>query len=232
MKEKILIVEPHSDDAMIGMGGYMIRFSDKYDFHFLLLTQSDAVLNHAGLIAKDTRGDEYRNYVEYFGGTLIRQVNTYSDNISLPLDCDGSLDRFDTATLVRIIECAIQDVQPTKLFCCWPSFHQDHAAAYRATIAATRPTVEYTPPEIFFYENPTYVHEAPSDMSVRPTFYVNLEKKVVAEKLKSIELLFPSQIRKTGNALSTNGIEAWARYRGIEARTEFAEAFFCLRQVV
>jgi LmbE family N-acetylglucosaminyl deacetylase len=231
MKEKVLIVEPHSDDAMIGMGGYMLRFHEIYDFHFLLLTQSDAVLNHAGLVAKFTRGDEYRNYVDYFDGTWIMNVDRCPGQ-TLPLDCDGSLNRFDSATLVRLIEGAIQDVRPTKLFCCWPSFHQDHSTAYRALIAATRPTVEYCPPEIFFYENPTYVHEAPSDQAVRPTYYVDLGAQILAAKLAAIEKLFPSQVRTTGNALSANGIEAWARYRGIEARTEFAEAFFCLRQII
>jgi LmbE family N-acetylglucosaminyl deacetylase len=231
MKPKILIIEPHSDDAMIGMGGYLLRFREQFDFHFLLLTRSDIVLNHTGLVKKETRADEYKDFVEFFSGHWITHLSADS-SVQLPLDCDGSLYAYNYSKLVRIIETVIDEVRPEKLFCCWPSFHQDHSTAYRATISATRPTAGYCPKEIFFYENPTYVHEAPSDFPVRPTYFVELDHSTLMSKLSAIQSLFPSQSRETGNVLSANGIEAWARYRGIEARTEYAEAFFCLRQII
>lgn len=231
MKEKILIIEPHSDDSMIGMGGYLLRFREQFDFHFLLLTQSDVVLNHAGLVKKQTRGEEYENFVEYFAGRWITEVAAVP-GVRLPMDCDGRLDTCDYPMLVRIIEHAIAEVRPAKLFCCWPSFHQDHSTAYRATISATRPTAGYCPKEIYFYENPTYVHEAPSDFPARPTYFVELDLPTLQLKLSIIQSLFPSQSRDSGNVLSSSGIEAWARYRGIEARTAYAEAFFCLRQTI
>ena len=74
-------------------------------------------------------------------------------------------------------------------------------------------------------ENPTYVHSFSEADRVIPDTYVDLSKNEVEEKINCFKKLFPSQVRDGNNCLSPEGIKNWSRYRGVEARCDFAEAF-------
>jgi hypothetical protein len=81
-------------------------------------------------------------------------------------------------------------------------------------------------------ENPTYVHSIGPATDFKPTTYSTLTDDQIDNKLDVFNRCFPSQIRDTGNCLSPEGIRAWARYRGIECRSKYAEAFQTYIRVV
>lgn len=222
MKKKILIIEPHSDDAIIGAGGYFLKFREELDFYFCLITASTLNLNH-GKVTKDTRIQEYKNYVNYFSGKFM--TNYDNNEKYLPLDEESKLDLFSKAKLINVIENIISQVNPDTLMVTGPSFHQDHQMVYESTIAATRPTRALSVKEILIMENPTYVH-TPYENFFKPNLYVELSNDMINKKCDIFEDLFPSQYRKTGNYLSKDGIKNHAAYRGIEARAKYAEAFY------
>ena len=58
-----------------------------------------------------------------------------------------------------------------------------------------------------------------------------MNEKEINNKLSIFKNNFPTQIRETGNCLSPEGIKSWARYRGIEARAEYAEAYVLYRLI-
>jgi len=222
VKKKILVIEPHSDDGIIGAGGYFLKFKEDFDFYFCLITASTLNLNH-GKVTKDTRIQEYEKYVEFFSGKFMR---SYKENKKyLPLDEESKLDLFGKARLINIIENIISEVNPDVLMVTGPSFHQDHQLVYESTIAATRPTRALSVKETLIMENPTYVH-SPYQNFFKPNLYVELDENLIDQKCKVFEDLFPSQYRKTGNYLSKDGIKNHAAYRGIEARAKYAEAFY------
>ena len=222
MKKKILVIEPHSDDGIIGAGGYFLKFKKDFDFYFCLITASTLNLNH-GKVTKDTRIQEYEKYVDFFSGKFMR---SYKENKEyLPLDEESKLDLFGKARLINIIENVISEVNPDVLMVTGPSFHQDHQLVYESTIAATRPTRALSVKETLIMENPTYVH-SPYQNFFKPNLYVELDENLIDQKCKVFEDLFPSQYRKTGNYLSKDGIKNHAAYRGIEARAKYAEAFY------
>ena len=78
-------------------------------------------------------------------------------------------------------------------------------------------------------ENPTYVHDGYG--LTKPNFYVGLDEEIVNEKAILFSKLFPSQHRENANYLSSNGMTRWARYRGLEAQLDFAEAFRIFKTV-
>ena len=114
--------------------------------------------------------------------------------------------------------------RPDILMIMGQSFHHDHTVVYESVIAATRPTSTFCPNEIYIMENPTYVHSFSSATRVVPDTYIKLTKSDVDDKLDCFKKIFPSQIREKDNCLSPEGIKNWARYRGVEARFEYAEA--------
>jgi LmbE family N-acetylglucosaminyl deacetylase len=150
----------------------------------------------------------------------------------LPFDADAKLDTVPKALLVSAFESAISIVQPDVLICQGPSFHHDHTITYEAVIAATRPTARFCPKEIFIMENPTYVHSLGPSTDFKPTLYCSLSEEEMEQKIELFRRCFPSQIRDGENYLSPEGITAWARYRGIECRSRYAEAFQTYLRVV
>ena len=225
LKRRLLIIEPHSDDGVISAGGFMEKFRERYDYHFLLVVASELPLHHNQMLTREQRLNEFARYVNHFQGVWHR--NTFEDN-SLPLDMDSRLDIYPRRQLVAHIENVISNVRPHVIMCTGPSFHHDHTAVYESVIAATRPTARHFPEEFFILENPTYVHSNPMT-KFAPDTYVSLSENELQKKLDCFTTCFPSQIRSGDNALSVDGIRSWARYRGIEARTTYAEAFqtFC-----
>lgn len=215
--KKLLVVEAHSDDSAISISGFLEKVKDDYEIHFLLLVCSDINLHHSGLVARQTRLDEYQKYVSHFNGK-------WHFNNRTPFDADSILDTIPKKEVISEIENVIALVKPDVMICQGPSFHQDHIVVYESAIAATRPTTLFCPREIYITENPTYVHSLGPHTDFKPDFYINLSRAEIERKLQFFKDCFPSQIRQKGNYLSENGIKAWAKYRGIEARCEYAEA--------
>jgi LmbE family N-acetylglucosaminyl deacetylase len=133
---------------------------------------------------------------------------------------------FSRSKLVGLIEERILAVKPDIIMIMGPSFHHDHTIVYEAVIAATRPTFKYVPKCIWVMENPTYVHKLKKSELDDPNVYVELTEEMVNEKEQAFNSIFVSQVRPDGNYLSNQGMRNWAKYRGIEARCEYAEAFY------
>lgn len=216
-KEKVLIIEAHSDDSAISIGGFLEKFRDKYEYHFLLVVSSDIHLHHYGFLSREQRMSEYQNYVNHFDGT-------WHKNDTLPFNADATLDTLPKKSVVGAIEKIIEIVKPEILICQGPSFHHDHTIVYESVIAATRPTARHLPKEIYVMENPTYVHSIGPQTDFHPDVYVELSEEVISKKLTNYRTYFPSQIRDNSNYLSEEGLRSWARYRGIESRCLFAES--------
>lgn len=222
IKKSLLMIEPHSDDGVISAGGFLEKYRSEYDYHFLLTVASDLPLHHNSFQTREQRLAEYGSYVNHFDGVWHRGKDPLTE---LPLDMDSRLDLFPRKDLVRLIEEVITEVKPDVLMCSGASFHHDHTAVFEAVIAATRPTARFFPDEIYILENPTYVHASNSASRFSPNTYVSLSIEDLNKKLDCFKNCFPSQIREDGNYLSAEGIKSWAKYRGLEARTEYAEAF-------
>jgi LmbE family N-acetylglucosaminyl deacetylase len=225
VKDKLLIIEVHSDDSAISIGGFLEKFKNKYEYHFALLVCSDIRLHHSGLLTKEERTKEYEQYVKYFNGVWHSTDQT-------PYDADALMDTIPKREIVASLEKIIGAVKPQIMICQGPSFHHDHSIVYEAAIAATRPTAMHCPGEIYITENPTYVHSLGPQTDFKPDFYVSLTEEEMQGKVDCFKKYFPSQIRESANYLSEDGIRSWARYRGIEARCKYAEAFRTFRRVV
>ncbi len=221
-KRRLLVIEPHSDDGAISAGGFLLKYREQFEMHFMLVVASDFPLRHSDVMTRDMRLFEFKTYCDLLGANWVQaEAGSYQ----LPLDKDSMLDIFPRRDLVALIENGIEDVRPDVLILTGPSFHHDHTAVYESTIAALRPTARYFPQEVYFSENPTYVHEGNPMVRFRPDTYCALTQDQVDSKLELFREAFPSQIREADNFLSPEGIRTWARYRGIEARAPYAEAF-------
>ena len=214
--KRVLIVEPHSDDSCIGIGGYLLKYQESCVFGFLLLSASDIDFAHCGMVTRATRLKEYSDYVSRFRNSQLIDAD--------PFNAEGRLDTVPRLEMVSKIDGALKSFEPDVVIAQGPSFHHDHVATYEAVIAATRPTRQLTFSELLVMENPTYVHSPYGGSLGVPNLYIQLEEDLVDAKNSLFRDCFPSQLRDDTNCLSPAGVKAWARYRGIEARCEYAEA--------
>ena len=221
MKKHCLIIEPHSDDGAISVGGFLEKYRETYEYSFLLAVASDLELKHSSFLTRKQRLDEFETYVSHFNGKWLKPE---FNDLSLPLDSDSLLDMFPRKNLVALIEMAIEQARPDVLMVTGPSFHHDHTAVYEATIASLRPTATFLPNEVYILENPTYVHSGNPINRFTPDTYISLNEVEIEKKIENFKKFFPSQVRKESNYLSPEGLKSWARYRGIESRTTYAEA--------
>lgn len=220
-KKRILIIEPHSDDSAIAAGGYLEHCSKNCELFFILVSASSMQLRHK-FVSKEERIEEYQRYVSSLGGLLLKP-KSQNNNLYLPSDMDSKLDQVARADLVNAIEESIFEIKPDELLVMGPSFHHDHTIVYESVKAATRPTFSYSPSSILIMENPTYIHSWNSNFT--PNSYFVMSEKILNLKLERFKNFFPSQLRSSGNYLSVEGLSKWAKYRGIEARSNYAEAF-------
>jgi LmbE family N-acetylglucosaminyl deacetylase len=223
-RKRLLIVEAHSDDSAISASGFLEKFRNDYEMHFVLIAASSMTLHHFGYLERSERLVEFENYVRHFGGQWHCE--------EIPFDAESRLDTIPKRDVVFAIESVIASVEPDVLIMQGPSFHHDHTIVYEATIAATRPTARHYPKEMYIMENPTYVHSVGPSTDFAPDLYVSLDEVQMNDKLELFARCFPSQVREGPNYLSADGIRAWARYRGIEARCLYAEAFRTYKRVI
>ena len=227
--KKLLIIEPHSDDSAIAAGGYLHScFMNNCELYFVLVSASSLELRHK-FVSREERIKEYESYVDSLKGTFVKP-SSKNEKITLPIDKESRLDTVPKADLVNAIEEAILDIRPDEILVMGPSFHHDHTIVYEAVKAATRPTFSFCPQTILVMENPTYIHKWEEISS--PNNYFLLSEKDLNIKFNRFKDCFPSQIRGEENYLSKKGITNWAKYRGMEARAEYAEAFYCLFRII
>ena len=216
---KALIIEPHSDDAMLGMGGFMERFRETYDFHSVLVTASTLKLNQVGEISREVRLAEYMSYCAYY------HINWLHEEFE-PMDAEGHLYENEMYELVGKIEQVVKYLQPDLIFAAAPSFHHDHRTIFNAMNAVIRPSGICPDVSLMTYENSV-------DRTYRsdPDVYVKLSADAIEEKVSAFAHLFPSQDR-LGSYVSQQYIRQLASYRGLEIAADYAEAFTNIRGVI
>ncbi len=213
-----VVVAPHPDDEVLGVGGTIARLSSEgVDLHVLIITRgcdeeltrrnrSDAQAAHEILGVKETRF------------------------LDFPA---AGLDRVPHADLNQAIRDVFGSLQPDVVFLPFPGdIHNDHKEVFESGLVVVRPNHKKFPKTVACYETLSETNwNAPfSEPYFRPNMYLSiegfLEKKIAAFKKFSL------QIQEWPNERSVEGIEALARHRGATVNLQAAEAFLLVRNVI
>lgn len=215
----ILIIAPHADDELFGVGGTALKFiAGGWDLKCVLVTCSDIVMKHRGLVRAETRLKEFES--------CCSKMSTK------PSSClhlkDSKLDSYPIANLISEIERELEEYCPDIIFIPEPSYHQDHQQVHKACIAALRPTKKDITKYVYEYEIPTSVWGSAGGFN--PNFYVEISE-YIDEKEYLLEECYPSQYSTNRGRLAAAGIVSQAKYRGVECNVKYAEAFKLLRGI-
>lgn len=223
----ILVIAPHADDEVLGMGGVITKYT--------------AAGENVVLAVMTGHGDDPHPIWPKDSWLMIRAEClaaakklgvTEVKFFELPAAC---LDTTPAWKINSIVSSLIVELQPTVVFVPFAfDLHKDHAAITYAVNVATRP---YLPSvksvvRVLAYETLSETHLASPYLypAFQPNVYIDISA-TLAVKLDAMSE-YKSQVQPAGMPRSLATIEALARVRGAHIGTSAAEAFVLLGEYV
>ncbi len=218
---KVLVIAPHPDDEIIGVGGTIAkRVAHGDDVYVCIVTKGKPPLfdeNGVEQVRKECReadallGVKETIFLD-FPAVMLETVPRYIFN--------------------RKVSEVVQQIQPDEVFIPHRGDMQiDHQMVVDAAMVAVRPRGPYYPKRVYAYETlsetgwniPNTVNE------FIPTVYENITD-TLAMKISAMSV-YESQLAPFPAARSIGAIEALAKYRGSTVNLFVAEAFYLIREV-
>ena len=218
---KVLVIAPHPDDEILGVGGTMAKRSAKGDeVYVCVVTKGCPPLFNESFIeqgrAECREADRLAGAKETlfldFPAVMLETVPRYEFN--------GKIGE------------VISKIRPDEVYIPHRGDMQlDHQMVVDAAMVALRPKYAHTVCRIYAYETlsetgwniPNTVNE------FIPNVYEDISN-FLDTKIKAMEI-FKSQLAEYPNARSVGAIEALARYRGSTVSVNAAEAFSLVREI-
>jgi LmbE family N-acetylglucosaminyl deacetylase len=220
--KKILVVAPHPDDEMIGVGGTILKNIDEgNEVCVVIVTKGMLPLFNSDIIEK-TRDEARRCH------NTIGVKNTYF------LDFPSTM--LDTVPKYKIngaIFDIVKEIEPDEVYIPYGGdMHFDHGIVAEAAMVALRPKYSFAPEKVYVYETLSetgwsYPHE---NSGFAPNVFVDISKQIDL-KLEALSM-YETQFEEFPAARSLRAVRALAEYRGALANFKAAEAFMLVRSLV
>ena len=207
MKNRIIVLAPHTDDGELGCGGSIAKFIEEgYEVYYIAFSSAKKSLPEG-----------------YPDDTLVREVKEATKILGISpknlILFDYEVRKF---SYVRqdILEDLVRlkrDIEPDLVFI--PStndLHQDHQTVAKEALRAFKET------SILSYELPW------NNIVFRTEGFIPLEKKHVDKKMEALRK-YKSQKHRA--YLNEDFIYGLAKARGVQIKKDYAEAFEVVRYV-
>ena len=210
---KILVIAPHPDDEVLGMGGTIKKLSPKNNITLLIMTDGASAQYSDKKMIK-VRKESCKKSSKILGISEIKFLNFK----------DMKLDSVPQLEINQEIEKIIKKIQPKIVFTSPKNdLNRDHDVTFNSTLVATRPSSSGVK-KVFSYELPGYTKDPFS-----PNHYEDITKQF-GHKIKAFKM-YKSEIMKFPHPRSIESIENLAVYRGIQAGIAKAESFELIKNI-
>lgn len=218
---RILVLAPHADDEVLGVGGSMARWaSEGHEVTVAIVTrglpplysdEEELVCREEARAAHFKLGVAYTRFLDFPAGAL--------DGVSLR-DLNGSV-----ADLMHA--CTPDEVYLPFL----GDLHVDHQKVFHSALVAARPNRSGFPKALFAYEtlSETNWNAANLTPGFQPTLHVDISA-FLNTKLEAMAC-YRSQLADFPHERSLKALEALAVLRGATVCLPAAEAFVIIRMV-
>jgi LmbE family N-acetylglucosaminyl deacetylase len=217
---KVLVVSPHPDDEVLGVGGTLLRHkAEGAKIAWLIVTAITTDSGWSAEIVKQ-RADEIKRVSSLFGFDSVFELNIPATQ----------LDQIPMSDLVTAISNVFKKFEPEEVFVPHPSdIHTDHRWVFNAVASCTKwfryPSVR----RVLAYET---ISETDfglgTDQAFRPNVFVNIEA-YIEDKLRAMNI-YASELGEFPFPRSHLAIRALASLRGAASGFKAAEAFELLRE--
>ena len=214
-RQNVLAIGAHPDDVEFGCSGTLIRHSHSGDnVTVLVMTNSASVDGTTGMTIRthDQLNKETNEAAERMEADL--RFLDFRD-LHVPFSFDS----------VSGIEKIIKELNVDIMYTHWAGdSNQDHIATYKASVAAARYVKN-----VFCYEQIPIPRHTENEM--KPTMYSDITREFEGKLL--VAKSHDSQLKKYAAAGFNvlENLETLAKFRGIQAGVEYAEAFQVIKTV-
>jgi LmbE family N-acetylglucosaminyl deacetylase len=220
MITKTLVVAPHPDDEVLGVGGTLLRRkAEGVKVAWLIVTSISVQYGWSEEKVKQ-RAYEVKRVTEFFGFDEVFTLNFPTTQ----------LDRIPVNDLVAGISGVFKSFAPEEVFVPHPSdVHTDHRMVFNAAASCTKwfryPSVK----RVLAYETLSETDFGLGvDQGFRPNVFVNIEP-FLEDKLRAMDI-YESELGVFPFPRSHEAIRALATLRGATSGFKAAEAFELLRE--
>ena len=219
---KTIVVAPHPDDEVLGVGGTLLRRkAEGAKVAWLIVTNISVEAGWSEEKVRE-RSDEINRVRELFCFDEVFMLNFQTTQ----------LDRVPMSDLVTAVSDVFKSFQPTEVFVSHPSdVHTDHRIVFDAVASCTKwfryPSIK----RILAYETLSETDFSLSPVEVfRPNVFMNIEQ-FLEGKLSAMNI-YASELGKFPFPRSHEAIRALALLRGAASGCDAAEAFMLLKEIL
>jgi len=211
MLNRILILSPHTDDAELGAGGTIIKFiTEKKKILWVVFSTAEESLPKE--MEKDTLEKEFIS--------VTKKLNLQKDQYIVNHFQVRKLHEKRQEILELLVQIRNKFLPDLVIGPSLNDFHQDHIIVATEMVRAFKGTAS-----IMSYELPW------NHVTFHTQLFVQLDKKYVEKKIELLQS-YNSQIIKGRSYFSEDFIWGFARTRGVQINTQFAEAFEVIRWMI
>lgn len=220
--KKILVIAPHADDEILGVGGTMARYiSEGNEVYVCIVTHGEkplfsdeivSTIRKETLLAHEMLGIKKTFFLE-FPAVMLEQIPRYQLN-------------------GKIME-VVQTVEPDIVYIPHVGdMQKDHQLVNEAAMVAVRPKYAHKIAKVYAYEtlSETEWNIPNTTNAFIPTVYTDIADFL--EMKKKTLACFETQVAPFPNPRSLEAVEALAKYRGSTVGVLAAEAFILIREIV
>ena len=218
--KNIVVIAPHPDDEVLGVGGTISRFTDtNVEVSILIISGHLPPLY-------DQHTFE-RTKFEAKEAFKIMKVSNYKF-LEIPAT---TVHRVPVSKLNNEINNFLKLNNPDWVFIPFPDRHIDHRTIFDASVVCCRPNNKNYPHSVFAYETLSETHwNVPGiEPAFTPDFFVDTSNYMTQKELALGS--YKSQI-KNNQSRSLEACRALAKFRGSQNGCDFAEAFKVVRIVI
>jgi LmbE family N-acetylglucosaminyl deacetylase len=220
MITKTLVIAPHPDDEVLGVGGTLLRRKAEGVKVAWLIVTAISVQSGWSDDKVNQRAEELKRVSELFGFDEVFTLNFPTTQ----------LDRVPMSDLVTGISEAFRAFEPEEVFLPHPSdVHTDHRIVFEAAASCTKwfryPSVK----RVLAYETLSETDFGlGTDQGFRPNVFIDIEP-FLDDKLRAMEI-YASELGVFPFPRSHEAIRALTALRGAASGFKAAEAFELLRE--
>lgn len=217
---KTLVVAPHPDDEVLGVGGTLLRRkSEGASTGWLIMTGIEGQANWSNEQVT-ARKNEIERITELFDFDAVYQLGFASTK----------LEDVPKNELVSAVANVFREFEPEEVFVPHPhDVHSDHRATFNVVASCTKWFRNPSIKRVLAYEtlSETEFSLSPGGL-FQPNVYVNIEAQL-QDKLKAMRV-YSSELGEFPFPRSLEAISALATLRGATSGYHAAEAFELLRE--
>ena len=233
---KVIIFVAHPDDEVLGMGGTILRHSQKGDFVKVVYLATGITSRRSTNFQNSVSYEQNENKTNEMQKEIkdLRNDAKRSCNILKVKDCkfydfpDNEMDSVPLLKIIKVIEKEIKETKPDRIYT--HHFHDlniDHRTVFNAVLTATRP-IERNVKELISFEVPSST-EWNYPIHFNPNYFIGIKSQLSA-KIKAMKA-YKNEIRDYPHPRSVENLknvsERWGSISGKKA----AEAFEIIRKI-